>query len=136
MYEVPVDGMGWVGQIRTQAPQLWLMQDEQDAGLIVPQVDLIWRVHLPSGYRVSHVEGTVFTSKLPPVASPWPTLAQAGATVGGGVFGLPHMMLAASQQSREVASFATARAEAESAYRRLSTDLANRSRGEAPATAD
>ena len=61
VYEAPVERVGWVGQIQTQAPQLRLLQDEEDAGL-VPQVDLIWHVHLPTGYRVSRVKGTVFTT--------------------------------------------------------------------------
>ncbi|MHB8970989.1 MAG: hypothetical protein ACYC3X_11240 [Pirellulaceae bacterium] len=102
VYQAPVAGVSWVGQIRMQAPQLWLMQDEQDAGLPVPQVDLVWHVYLPTGYRLSRVEGTVFTNELPPVASPWRGLAQAGTTIGGGVVGPPFMM-AASRAARDMA---------------------------------
>lgn len=104
VYEVPVSGMGWVGQIQTQAPQLRLLQDEKDEGQVVPQVDLIWHVHLPTGYRVSRVQGTVFTSQIPVIESPWRTLAQAGTTVGGGIYGPPVMMLAASRAARESAA--------------------------------
>lgn len=107
VYEVPVQGIGWVGQIQTQAPQLWLLQDESDAGQIVPQVDLVWHVHLPTGYRVSRVHGTVFTSQLPEVSSPWQTLAQASKTVGGGVYGPPVAWLAASKkyEARDLVTF-------------------------------
>ena len=79
--------VSWVGQIRTGAPQLWLMQDEQEAGAAVPQVDLVWYLRLPTGYRVSRVHGTVFRSEPQPVKSPWQLLAQAGTTVGGGMHG-------------------------------------------------
>ncbi|MHB8953982.1 MAG: hypothetical protein ACYC4U_13515 [Pirellulaceae bacterium] len=104
VYEVAdAADINWVGQIRTQAPQLWLMQDEQDAGAAVPQVDLVWHVHLPTGYRVSRVQGTVFTSQLPDVASPWRDLARAGATVGGGIYGPPFMLLAAKHSAATAA---------------------------------
>ena len=78
-YEAPVSSVSWVGQIRTQAPQLWLIQDEQDTGVPVPQVDLVWYLHLPTGYRVSRVHGTVFTSTsdLQPVEV---SLADSGAS--------------------------------------------------------
>ncbi len=120
MYEAPVSNLSWVGQIRTQAPQLWLIQDEQDTGVPVPQVDLVWYLHLPTGYRVSRVHGTVFTSAtdLQPPKSPWQILAQAGATVGGG---MPGPFLPMAPMGRQLRQLATSSVkEAPDAYSRYS----------------
>ena len=80
-------------------PQLWLSQDELDAGAPVPQVDLVWHVHLPTGYRVSRVHGSVFSSDVEQPKSPWRALTQAGRKVGGGIHGPPMQMLALSAKS-------------------------------------
>ena len=133
VYEAPVSNVSWVGQIRTQAPQLWLIQDEQDTGVPVPQVDLVWYLHLPTGYRVSRVHGTVFTSAsdLQPPKSPWQLLAQAGATVGGG---MPGPFLPMAPMGRQLQQLATTSVEnAPDAYSRYS--VAEGERGSAPVTA-
>ncbi len=94
VYAAPIADLAWIGRIRTRAPQLRLIQDEQDAGVPVPQVDLVWHLHLPTGYRLSRARGTVFTSQIEPVAPPWQLLSQAGMTVGGR---MPRLLARASQ---------------------------------------
>jgi hypothetical protein len=101
VYEAPVSHVAWIGQIRTPAPRLLLAPDEQAVGIEVPQVDLVWYVHLPTGYALARVDGTVFTSDLPPVVNPWRSLADAGKRMGGGLGGpVLWTALAARSESR------------------------------------
>ena len=89
VYQTPVSSLDWLGEVQTNAPQLRLLLDEQDQGALVPQVDLVWHVLLPTGYSVSRVRGTVFSSDVQRPESPLKALAQAAVTAGGGVYGPP-----------------------------------------------
>ena len=95
VYQTPIANLDWLGDVSTHAPQLWLALDEQDQGAPVPQVDLIWYVHLPTGYSVSRVRGTVFSSDVQRPESPLKALAKAAVAAGGGVHGPPVLMMAA-----------------------------------------
>ena len=107
VYQAPVSPIRWIGRIASEAPQLWLVVDEQDQGVPVPQVDLEWHVYLPAGYRVSRVHGTVFSEQVARPRSPIIALARAGVATGGGIhrplIAAP-MMLAAHAESRATQS--------------------------------
>ncbi len=107
VYETPIANLSWLGDVSTHAPQLWLALDEQDQGAPVPQVDLIWYVHLPTGYSASRVRGTVFSADVQRPESPLKALANAAVAAGGGVYGPPVMMMASSKPARAPASAAT-----------------------------
>ncbi len=98
-YQTPIANLRWLGDVSTHAPQLWLALDEQDQGAPVPQVDLVWHVHLPTGYSASRVRGTVFSSDVRRPESPLKALAKAAVTAGGGIHGPPMLMLAARERS-------------------------------------
>ncbi len=87
VYQTPVNTLAWLGEIRTDAPQLRLLLNEQDQGTVVPQVDLVWHVLLPKGYSVSRVRGTVFSSEVQRPESPLKALANAVVLAGGDVQG-------------------------------------------------
>ncbi len=113
VYQTPVANVDWLGEVRTSAPLLWLLVDEQDEGAPVPQVDLVWHVHLPSGYSVSRVRGTVVSRDVQRPESPLTALAQAALAAGGGVHGPPVLMLAAEGRRAMKADTQMARATAE-----------------------
>jgi hypothetical protein len=103
VYQTPVQKVRTLGAVRSVAPELRLLEDDQDAGSVVPQVDLVWHVYLPTGYRVSRVRGTVFTSEVSSTTSPLKALAEAAFLAGGGAPG-PMMALSAQRAARELAS--------------------------------
>ncbi len=92
VYQTPVNALDWLGEVRTHAPQLRLLLDEQDQGLLVPQVDLVWHLLLPRGYSVSRVRGTVFSSNLQRPESPLTALARAALLAGGNMPGPTALM--------------------------------------------
>lgn len=101
VYQTIVDKLDWLGNVRTSAPQLRLLLNEEDQGAVVPQVDLVWHLLLPTGYNISRVRGTVFTSDVPPPETPLKALAKAAAVAGGGRQLSPVML--ASRRARELA---------------------------------
>ncbi len=138
VFESPISGFGWVGDVRTHAPQLWLASDEVDQGTPVPQVDLQWYVHLPTGYNVSRVRGTVFSSDIQRPKPPLEALAQAASTAGGGMrlneivaptFGAREYDFAAAAPTSE-ADFEQATAAMEPESRSPSSHVTARSRGD------
>ncbi len=87
VFEAPISSVHWVGRIATDAPRLWLVSEEQGSGVPVPQVDLVWRVFLPTGFEISRVQGTVFSDEIAQAPSPAISLGRAVVGVGGGVHG-------------------------------------------------
>ena len=54
------------GTVAVPAPKLLLRADEKATAAEVPLADLVWRLHLPSGYDVVGTGGTVATDELKP----------------------------------------------------------------------
>ncbi|MFO7906615.1 MAG: hypothetical protein R6U98_28420 [Pirellulaceae bacterium] len=100
VYQTPIQTLNWLGRVRARAPRLRLLSDEQDQGTLVPQVDLVWHVVLPTGYTVSRERGTVFSSQLDHPKSPLQRLAKATAIAGGGAHGPPFMLARRARQAR------------------------------------
>jgi hypothetical protein len=83
-YETRGTALGWLGHIDTTAPRLSLGIREDGTADIVPHVDLVWRVVVPAGYRISRSRGTVTPdTDLQPTWPVW-TLAQSAAGLAGG----------------------------------------------------
>ncbi|MFO0903810.1 MAG: hypothetical protein U0939_12465 [Pirellulales bacterium] len=60
VYEQPAPQLTWRGTVATPAPQLWLRDEQGQAAGQVLEAEVVWRVRLPSGYRVAVRGGTVF----------------------------------------------------------------------------
>lgn len=103
VYQTRTNTLDWLGRVRARAPQLRLLRNEHDRGALVPQVDLVWHVVLPSGYSVSRERGTVFSDQLKLPRSPFQLLARATTLSGGGVHGPPFMLAAPGSARRTVA---------------------------------
>ena len=128
IYQTPIDAIHWIGNLATDAPRLWLVESIEDEGTAVPQVDLVWHVHLPKGYRVSRADGTVFSSQVMRPKLPFAKMARTTVAFGGGA--QSPFLLAASARARESAR----RAVAATAQSRASSDLRQRGFAESSAT--
>ncbi|MFO0868071.1 MAG: hypothetical protein U0935_03915 [Pirellulales bacterium] len=60
VYEQDVNTIDWRGTLATAAPQLWLRDEQGKASAPVLAAEVIWKVRLPSGYRVAFRGGSVF----------------------------------------------------------------------------
>jgi hypothetical protein len=111
VYQMHLPGTSWVGRVATAAPRLSLLATEQDDGVPVPQADLIWRVHLPAGFRIADSAGTVFPVEAIEPRSPLAALGSAVLVAGGGALS-PYARVA---QARATASFSRANVAADGA---------------------
>ena len=66
VYETPGSALGFSGTIDAIAPVLLLPTAGTDAKPIVPQADLEWTLHLPTGYTIRRANGTVYTEAIQP----------------------------------------------------------------------
>ncbi|MDX1945917.1 MAG: hypothetical protein SFU86_11010 [Pirellulaceae bacterium] len=67
VYETkPRGALGLAGEVAASAPVLLVRAAGTDAQREIPQADLDWTVHLPTGYMLRRSAGTVFTDELPP----------------------------------------------------------------------
>ena len=90
------------GTVAVPAPKLLLRADEKATAAEVPLADLVWRLHLPSGYDVVGTGGTVATDELKP---PPPAAVQVARFLFGWNDALSHfgLLASASQGARESA---------------------------------
>jgi hypothetical protein len=66
VYAVKVDAVASRGTVTVPAPKLLRRAEQKGTAEEVPLVDLVWRLHLPSGYDVVGTGGTVATDELKP----------------------------------------------------------------------
>ena len=64
VYAAPSEALDMRGTVRVPAPKLFLRAEKDAAAVEVPLADLVWRLHLPSGYEVVDSSGTVTTDEL------------------------------------------------------------------------
>jgi hypothetical protein len=64
VYAARVDPVSLRGTVAVLAPKLLLRTDLKKAAVEVPLVDLVWRLHLPSGYDLVGSAGTVATDDI------------------------------------------------------------------------
>ncbi len=64
VYAAPSEALEMRGTVRVPAPKLFLRAEKDAAAVEVPLADLVWRLHLPSGYEVVDSSGTVTTDEL------------------------------------------------------------------------
>ena len=66
VYETPVGGLGFWRGVDVPAPRLVLHAGTVGEGEEVPVADLLWRLFMPTGYRVIRSEGSVVTHEVAP----------------------------------------------------------------------
>jgi hypothetical protein len=66
VYAAKVAAVGSRGTVAVPAPKLLLRAEQKGTAVEVPLVDLVWRLHLPSGYDVVGTGGTVATDEVKP----------------------------------------------------------------------
>ena len=66
VYAAAVDPVASRGTVAVPAPKLLLRAEQKGTATEVPLADLVWRLHLPSGYDVVGSGGTVATDELKP----------------------------------------------------------------------
>ncbi|MEY4176712.1 MAG: hypothetical protein RLY70_286 [Planctomycetota bacterium] len=89
VYEQPSGSMASRGRIDTAAPALFLRDDAGRGTARVLEAELLWKVRLPTGYRVAARGGNVFPDDSDPVTrnlfalrrAPWINVASAAATL-------------------------------------------------------
>ena len=87
------------GTVAVPAPKLLLRAEGKGTAVEVPLVDLVWRLHLPSGYDVVGTGGTVATDELKP---PPPAAVEVARFLFGWNAGLSHFGLLGSAQYARV----------------------------------
>ena len=58
--------LGLSGEVEAAAPVLLVRAQGTDAEREIPQADLEWTLHLPTGYILRRSDGTVYTDAVPP----------------------------------------------------------------------
>ena len=66
VYETPVSAIDLSGVVDVPAPVLMLRADRDTPATTVPVADLVWYLHLPTGYRVVRSDGTVMSDEVRP----------------------------------------------------------------------
>ena len=66
VYETPVGGLGFWRGVDVPAPRLVLHAGTVGEGEEVPVADLLWRLFMPTGYKVIRSEGSVVTHEVAP----------------------------------------------------------------------
>jgi hypothetical protein len=65
VYAASVNPVVWRSKIETLAPRLLLRAKQDDPNATeIPMADLVWRLHVPTGYEVVHNSGTVVTDDI------------------------------------------------------------------------
>ncbi len=100
VYAAPVSAVALRGTVDVPAPKLRVRAERGPDGVEVPLADLLWRLHLPSGYEVVWTGGTVVAADL---ARPLPAAVEAAGILyhlSGGISG-PPLLLPAVYSARE-----------------------------------
>ena len=82
-YAAPVAAVGLRGTIDVPAPRRLLRAEKKADSVEVPLADLVWRLHLPSGYEVVRAAGTVPATSFGLRTRPrcnWPAIFRFGTT--------------------------------------------------------
>ncbi|MEE9603139.1 MAG: hypothetical protein V3V75_07530, partial [Thermoguttaceae bacterium] len=90
VYQTPLRAVAFSGKVDVPAPKL-LLRGGKDGAVAVPLADLVWRLHVPSGYEVTRTGGTLETDDIerPRPAAVYVAGAMyylAGGTSGYGLF--------------------------------------------------
>ena len=64
VYATPVRAVTTSGRVRVPAPHLFLRSDKETPSEEIPLAELVWRLHLPSGYEVVRTGGTLVTDQV------------------------------------------------------------------------
>ena len=94
VFESPGKSFRFVGKIEALAPTLWLNAPGDSEGVVVPLVDLHWRLVMPDGFSVSHSDGQFQSNQLVNRPTPVRQLADWVYRLGGGIGELDFGILA------------------------------------------
>ena len=92
VYAAPVEAVALRGTVDVPAPKLLLPAEQASEADEVPLADLVWRLHLPSGYEVVHTGGTLVADEIRP---PLPAAAEVAGILyylTGGISGPPLLL--------------------------------------------
>jgi hypothetical protein len=101
VYETAGQPLGLAGVVESIAPRLLVRAAGTLAEREVPQADLDWTLHLPSGYTLRRSDGTVYTQAIEPHQPAAVKVAAVLYTLAGGI----NPWYASRQAAREAASF-------------------------------
>ena len=107
VFESPASSFSFIGEVRAQAPTLWLNETGEANEKPVPLVDLHWRLIMPDGFSVSHGDGNFQSDQLAKQPSPIEQLGYWIYQLGGGMgrFGVLSQIQATSwSEGKDIAA--------------------------------